>query len=78
MHQVKRAIIMAAGTGSRMRPVTLHTPKPLVAVGGRRMIDTVIDGLHANGIHEIHIVVFMPCHRPSIDSAYCLTISVDS
>ena len=57
MHQVKRAIIMAAGTGSRMRPVTLHTPKPLVAVGGRRMIDTVIDGLHANGIHEIHIVV---------------------
>ena len=57
MHQVKRAIIMAAGTGSRMRPVTLHTPKPLVAVGGRRMIDTVIDGLHANGIHEIHSVV---------------------
>lgn len=57
MHQVKRAIIMAAGTGSRMRPVTLHTPKPLVRVNGTRMIDTVIQGLHANGIREIYVVV---------------------
>ena len=57
MHRVKRAIIMAAGTGSRMRPVTLKTPKPLVEVQGKRMIDTVIDALHANGIREIHIVV---------------------
>lgn len=48
---------MAAGTGSRMRPVTLHTPKPLVRVNGTRMIDTVIRGLHANGIHEIYVVV---------------------
>jgi len=57
MHQVKRAIIMAAGTGSRMRPVTLQTPKPLVKVNGIRMIDTVIQGLHANGIKEIYVVV---------------------
>lgn len=57
MHQVKRAIIMAAGIGSRMQPVTLRTPKPLVRVGGRRMIDTVIDALHANSICEIYVVV---------------------
>lgn len=57
MHQVKRAIIMAAGTGNRMQPVTLYTPKPLVKVNGVRMIDTVIQGLHANGIHEIYVVV---------------------
>lgn len=57
MHQVKRAIIMAAGTGSRMRPVTLETPKPMVKVNGERMIDTVIRGLHENGIKEIYIVV---------------------
>lgn len=57
MHQVKRAIIMAAGTGKRMRPVTLETPKPLVRVNGARMIDTVIRGLHANGISEIYVVV---------------------
>lgn len=57
MHRVKRAIIMAAGTGSRMQPVTLYTPKPLVKVNGVRMIDTVIKGLHVNGIHEIYVVV---------------------
>lgn len=57
MNTVKRAIIMAAGTGSRMNPVTLDTPKPLVKVNGIRMIDTVIGALHANNIKEIYIVV---------------------
>lgn len=56
MHKVERAIIMAAGIGKRMQPVTLSTPKPLVMVNGVRMIDTVIRGLHANGIHEIYVV----------------------
>ena len=57
MHKVERAIIMAAGLGNRMHPVTLTTPKPLVRVNGIRMIDTVIDGLHKNGIQEIYVVV---------------------
>lgn len=57
MYQVKRAIIMAAGFGNRMKPVTLTTPKPLVKVNGIRMIDTVIQGLHKNEIFEIYIVV---------------------
>ena len=57
MHKVKRAIIMAAGVGKRMNPVTLKTPKPLVRVNGVRMIDTVIQGLHKNGIYEIYVVV---------------------
>ena len=43
MYKVERAIIMAAGLGNRMKPVTLKTPKPLVRVNGVRMIDTVID-----------------------------------
>ena len=50
MSRVKRAIIMAAGKGERLNPVTLDTPKPLVKVNGVRMIDTIIDGLHANGV----------------------------
>ena len=48
---------MAAGIGSRMRPITDTTPKPLVKVNGVRMIDSVIQGLHHNGITEIYVVV---------------------
>lgn len=57
MHKVERAIIMAAGLGNRMHPITLSTPKPLVKVNGVRMIDTVIQGLQQNGIHEIYVLV---------------------
>lgn len=57
MNRVERAIIMAAGFGKRMQPITLHTPKPLVKVNGVRMIDTVIRGLQENGITEIYVVV---------------------
>ncbi len=56
-HMVKRAIIMAAGIGKRMQPLTFKTPKPLVKVNGVRMIDTVVDGLKQNGINEIYVVV---------------------
>ena len=57
MNQVKRAIIMAAGTGTRMRPITLGMPKPLIKVNGVRMIDTVIQALQKNQITEIYVVV---------------------
>lgn len=56
-HFVKRAIIMAAGIGKRMQPLTFDVPKPLVRVNGVRMIDTVVDGLRKNGINEIYVVV---------------------
>lgn len=54
---VKRAVIMAAGLGKRLQPVTFTTPKPLVRVGGERMIDTILKGLLENGIREIYVVV---------------------
>ena len=57
IHIVKQAIIMAAGIGKRMRPLTLEVPKPLVKVNGVRMIDTVVDGLRTNGITKIYVVV---------------------
>ena len=57
MPKVERAIIMAAGFGNRLRPITLKTPKPLIKVNGVRMIDTVITALHKNGIFEIYVVV---------------------
>ena len=57
MHKAVRAIIMAAGKGERMHPLTEKVPKPLIRVNGRRMIDSVIEGLRANGIIEVYIVV---------------------
>ena len=57
MNRAKRAVIMAAGLGNRMRPVTNTTPKPLVRVRGKRMIDTILSALHENGIWEIYVVV---------------------
>lgn len=57
MYKVERAIIMAAGKGQRMQPVTFDTPKPLIRINGVRMIDTIIQALHENGIYEIYIVV---------------------
>lgn len=56
-HMANRAVIMAAGIGKRMRPLTLDVPKPLVKVNGVRMIDTVIKALHQNGIYEIYVVI---------------------
>ncbi len=56
MHKVQRAVILAAGKGVRMRPLTLLTPKPLIKAGGRAMIETVIQGLKGQGIHEIYVV----------------------
>ncbi len=57
MNKIKRALILAAGKGSRLNPVTIETPKPLIRVNGVRMIDTIIKGLYQNGIQEIYIVV---------------------
>lgn len=55
-YRVKRAVILAAGFGSRMVPVTLDMPKPLVKVNGVRIIDTVLDALLAKGITDITLV----------------------
>ena len=55
-YKTKRVIFMAAGFGSRLRPVTLTTAKPLVKVNGTRIIDTLIDGAMKAGIEEIIVV----------------------
>lgn len=55
-YRVKRAVFIAAGFGSRLVPITLNTPKPLVRVNGKRIIDTLLDAVIAAGIPEIYLV----------------------
>lgn len=55
-YRVKRAVIIAAGFGSRLVPITLNTPKPLVRVHGKRIIDTILDAILDLGIQEIYLV----------------------
>ncbi|MCR5228525.1 MAG: NTP transferase domain-containing protein [Solobacterium sp.] len=55
-YRAKRAVFIAAGFGSRLVPITFNTPKPLVRVHGKRIIDGLIDACLAAGIEEIYIV----------------------
>ena len=50
-----KAMILAAGRGERMRPLTDHTPKPLLDVGGRPLIEWHLAALAAAGIGEVVI-----------------------
>ena len=51
------ALLIAAGKGERLRPITLTTPKPLVKVFNKPMIETMIDALISREVEHIYITV---------------------
>jgi MurNAc alpha-1-phosphate uridylyltransferase len=55
MSHIKKAMILAAGLGTRMRPLTLETPKPLLDVGGKPLIVWHVEALKQAGVDEIVI-----------------------
>jgi glucose-1-phosphate thymidylyltransferase len=52
-----KAIIPLAGKGTRLRPLTHHTPKPLLKVGGRPILSYLLDDVLAQGVEEMVLVV---------------------
>ena len=52
----KKAVILAAGVGRRLFPVTKNIPKPLVELGGKKMIESIIEALIKQGIFQIFVV----------------------
>jgi MurNAc alpha-1-phosphate uridylyltransferase len=54
---IRQAMILAAGRGERMRPLTDATPKPMIPVAGRSMLDRTMDRLHAHGVRNVVVNV---------------------
>lgn len=55
--KITHAMVLAAGLGTRMRPITNSMPKPLVRIAGRPMIDYVLDALAAAGVEQVVVNV---------------------
>ena len=69
--RIENAMVLAAGLGTRMRPITETIPKPLVEVAGKPLIDYALDNLRAAGCHRVvinvhHLAEQMEAHLAQI------------
>ncbi len=51
-----KGLVLAAGYATRLYPLTLDTPKPLLEVGGRPMVDWALDALRSAGVEDVYLV----------------------
>ncbi len=54
---VTKAVILAAGRGTRMRELTNDLPKPMIAVRGKPILQHIVEGLHGAGVTEVLLIV---------------------
>jgi NDP-sugar pyrophosphorylase family protein len=57
-HKINKAMILAAGEGTRLRPLTLDTPKPLLPLNGKPLIEYTLLWLKQHGIEEVAINLY--------------------
>ena len=50
-----QAVVMAGGFGTRLRPLTIDTPKPMLPIGDRPLLERIVERLKLAGIHQINI-----------------------
>ncbi|MEO0542999.1 MAG: nucleotidyltransferase family protein [Pseudomonadota bacterium] len=78
-----RAMVLAAGFGKRLRPITLERPKPLVSVAGRTLLDRTLDQLGRGGVRSAVVNIHylgeqMIAHADASDHPVQITISDES
>ena len=61
MNKNLKAMVMAAGMGSRLEPITLMFPKPLIPVMNRPLMDIILSQLHTIGVNEVISKYILPC-----------------
>ena len=54
--RIERAVLLAAGRGTRLGALTETFPKPLLQVGGEQMLHRILGGLAAGGVHDVAVV----------------------
>ena len=79
----RKAIVLAAGLGKRMLPITATMPKPLVKVAGRRLIDFALDKLHEAGVESVvvnvhHFADMLEAHGNDLRTVILMTVTLDS
>ncbi len=57
MDSVRKAVILAAGRGTRMRELTDDLPKPMIPVRGKPILQHIIEGLRGAGLTDVLLIV---------------------